>query len=93
MNLQKERRSDLLIPPIGLRSALEQSYLVMYPRRDSSTLAEPSTSKDPTLPDGGRGRGGGWRKREGRREKEREKRGRGRKRKEERKIDWEGEDE
>ena len=26
-------RSVLEIPPIGLMSALEQSYLVMYPRR------------------------------------------------------------
>lgn len=26
------RRSVLLIPPIGLISALEQSYFVMYPR-------------------------------------------------------------
>ena len=35
--------------PMGLMSALEQSYLVRYPRRPSSTLALPSTKKKPLL--------------------------------------------
>ena len=33
INRQNDLRSVLLIPPMGLRSALEQSYLVMYPRK------------------------------------------------------------
>ena len=32
------------MPPIGLISADEQSYLVMYPLNASSTFAEPNTS-------------------------------------------------
>ena len=32
------------MPPIGLISADEQSYLVMYPLKASSTFAEPNTS-------------------------------------------------
>jgi hypothetical protein len=36
-------RSTLEMEPIGLRSAELQSYLVMYPRSDSSTLALEST--------------------------------------------------
>ena len=35
--------------PMGLMSALEQSYLVRYPRKPSSTLALPSTKKKPLL--------------------------------------------
>ena len=31
-------KSILEIPPMGLISALEQSYLVKYPRKASSTL-------------------------------------------------------
>jgi hypothetical protein len=38
----KRFRSVLLTPPMGFMSADEQSYFVRYPRRDSSTLAEPS---------------------------------------------------
>lgn len=34
-------KSPLDMPPIGLTSALEQSYFVMYPRRASSTFALP----------------------------------------------------
>ena len=34
---------------MGLMSALEQSYLVRYPRRPSSTFALPSTRKKPDL--------------------------------------------
>lgn len=40
---RKPDRSFLEIPPIGFMSADEQSYLVRYPRRHSSTLADPST--------------------------------------------------
>src|SRR6056300_1164081 len=47
---KNDRKSDLLMPPIGFTSALEQSYLVMYPRKPSSTLALPSTSKNPFFP-------------------------------------------
>mmetsp|Transcript_4571 Transcript_4571/g.16940 ORF Transcript_4571/g.16940 Transcript_4571/m.16940 type:complete len:237 (+) Transcript_4571:2659-3369(+) len=47
---RNDRRSALLIPPMGLISAEEQSYLVMYPRRPSSTFALPSTRKKPFLP-------------------------------------------
>ena len=36
--------------PIGLRSAEEQSYLVMYPLNDSSTFALASTSRKPDRP-------------------------------------------
>lgn len=43
-------RSDLEKPPMGLMSAELQSYLVMYPRRASSTLADPSTRRPPCLP-------------------------------------------
>ena len=50
MYLQNERRSVLEIPPMGLMSALEQSYLVKYPRSASSTLADPSTSSPPLPP-------------------------------------------
>ncbi|KAH3687281.1 hypothetical protein WICPIJ_001743 [Wickerhamomyces pijperi] len=40
-------KSVLEIPPIGFKSAEEQSYLVKYPRRHSSTLADPSTNNPP----------------------------------------------
>jgi hypothetical protein len=44
------RRSPFAMPPIGLMSAEEQSYFVMYPRRASSTFALPSTSSQDPLP-------------------------------------------
>ena len=48
LSLAKARnffKSVFDIPPIGLMSADEQSYFVIYPLRASSTLAEPRTSK------------------------------------------------
>jgi hypothetical protein len=40
-------RSPFAIPPMGLISALLQSYFVMYPRSASSTFPVPSTSRKP----------------------------------------------
>jgi hypothetical protein len=40
-------RTVFEMPPIGLMSAEEQSYLVRYPLSASSTLALPSTSNQP----------------------------------------------
>ena len=43
-------RSLLQMPPMGFRSADEQSYFVMYPRSASSTFELPRTSKKPLRP-------------------------------------------
>ena len=43
--MMKRLRSVLLIPPMGLMSALEQSYLVKYPRKLKDAIKNIKISK------------------------------------------------